>query len=724
MKQLELVFENCYGIPALRCTLNFRGGTPGGSIAIYAANGSMKSSFAQTFADVANGSPSRDRVVPSRVTTRSIKDETGVELGADDVIVFDTYNESLGPTEKSAVLLVAPALRAEFEALHADVDEGVSRLLTALKTQSKSRKNMEEELSVAFTGSEGKLSNALLGQEIDIRAMGSAPFADLPYDTVFNDRVLELLERDEVRTAIAEYVTRYNELLDKSVYFRRGTFNYYNAGTVAKALDTNGFFSANHRVTLSGSDEVEVSNVKELEQVIQREKDEIAEDPELRASFDRVETELNRHVDLRKFKAFISDHPEILPELADMKAFRGRVWMSYLKVHLELYLETLRRYREASGRMLAIQEEARGQSTLWEGIVEEFNARFFVPFKLEVRNQVEVMLGQDDVPTLGFKFEDRDGDVDLDRTSLMQVLSNGEKKALYILNILFEVGSRRASGRQTLYVFDDIADSFDYRNKYAIIQYLQDIHDDQNSRLIVLTHNFDFFRTVQGRFVGYPNCLVATRSAGSVSLSQANDIQNPFINRWKPKFFEDGGARVACIPFLRNMLEYARGSEDNDYTMLTSLLHHRPDSDSITEQVLDKAFCSFFAAAGAWPSNDDPVTSLITAEAERFSTDEGSSLEGKIVLSIAIRLTAERFMVQQIDDSEFWHGIDHKQTECLFGRYRELFPEEEGALRTLQRVRLMVPENIHLNSFMYEPILDMSDEHLRRLYRDVVLLES
>lgn len=28
----------------------------------------------------------------------------------------------------------------------------------------------------------------------------------------------------------------------------------------------------------------------------------------------------------------------------------------------------------------------------------------------------------------------------------------------------------------------------------------------------------------------------------------------------------------------------------------------------------------------------------------------------------------------------------------------------------------MTPENIHFNSFMYEPILDMSDEHLRRLY--------
>ena len=31
----------------------------------------------------------------------------------------------------------------------------------------------------------------------------------------------------------------------------------------------------------------------------------------------------------------------------------------------------------------------------------------------------------------------------------------------------------------------------------------------------------------------------------------------------------------------------------------------------------------------------------------------------------------------------------------------------------------MTPENIHVNSFMYEPIIDMSDDHLRKLFVDV-----
>ncbi len=40
-------------------------------------------------------------------------------------------------------------------------------------------------------------------------------------------------------------------------------------------------------------------------------------------------------------------------------------------------------------------------------------------------------------------------------------------------------------------------------------------------------------------------------------------------------------------------------------------------------------------------------------------------------------------------------------------------------LKCLDRVALMTPENIHVNSFMYEPIVDMSDDHLKKLYGDV-----
>ena len=56
----------------------------------------------------------------------------------------------------------------------------------------------------------------------------------------------------------------------------------------------------------------------------------------------------------------------------------------------------------------------------------------------------------------------------------MGALSTGERKAFYILNIIFVVEARMKEGAETLIVIDDLADSFDYQNKYAIIEYLND----------------------------------------------------------------------------------------------------------------------------------------------------------------------------------------------------------------------------------------------------------
>lgn len=52
-------------------------------------------------------------------------------------------------------------------------------------------------------------------------------------------------------------------------------------------------------------------------------------------------------------------------------------------------------------------------------------------------------------------------------------------------------------------------------------------------------------------------------------------------------------------------------------------------------------------------------------------------------------------------------------------RFRSDFPFEANAISLLEQVNLMTPENIHLNSFMYEPILDMAPEHLKTLYTEV-----
>ena len=77
-------------------------------------------------------------------------------------------------------------------------------------------------------------------------------------------------------------------------------------------------------------------------------------------------------------------------------------------------------------------------------------------------------------------------------------------------------------------------------------------------------------------------------------------------------------------------------------------------------------------------------------------------------------------MINNIADKR---PIDGSQTGKLFGRFKKEFNGvRDTEIRLLDEVCLITPDNIHVNSFMYEPILDMSDLHLRELYKKVRVL--
>ena len=196
------------------------------------------------------------------------------------------------------------------------------------------------------------------------------------------------------------------------------------------------------------------------------------------------------------------------------------------------------------------------------------------------------------------------------------------------------------------------------------------------------------------------------------------------MNDWKPNFFTDPKKKIASIPFIRNLIEFTKGDKDPDFVKLTSLLHWKSDSAGITQNELDTIYNSVFGTTGASPNGNSLVIDIIQHEAgECLKACDGINFENKIVLSIAIRIAAEKFMVEKINDAKFVDSIESNQTPKLLAKFKELFSGDVGTIETIQRVVLMTPENIHLNSFMYEPILDMSDEHLRKLYKDVLALK-
>lgn len=720
MRTLKLDLEYCYGIRKLEQAFEF---TRCKAVALYAPNGAMKSSLARTFQDIADKKKSSDRMFPDRPTKRSVLDENGAELDPESVLIIRPYDEDFGSSEKTSTLLVNSALRKEHQKLNEGIEDAKKVLLAALKDQSGSKKDLAAEISSTFTKTPEQFLIAINRVAAEVDEQPKAPFAEIPYDLVFDPKVVEMLQQEQVREALEDYIKRFNELIDQSQYFKRGTFTYYNADVIAKALADNGFFDAAHSIRLNSGEKVEITSKKQLEELVKDEKEGISSDAELRKKFDAVEKLLHKNANVREFKEFVADHEDVLPALENVADFKERVWKSYFVKHRDAFDHLVKEIRAAEERRKEIEEAARSERTAWQEVIEIFNERFFVPFELKVKNLVSVVLDEDKIPKLGFTFKEGDDRKEVEKDALLDVLSTGERRAFYILNIIFEIEARRKAGQKTLIVVDDIADSFDYKNKYAIIQYLKDISEDDNFRQVILTHNFDFFRTIQSRFVSYNSCFMVARKEEGIEVNKAIGIKNVFVNDWKVHFGSEPRKRIASIPFMRNLVEYTKGETDPDYATLTSLLHVKDGTLGIQDSDLFQIYQTIFGAApvNATPSGGS-VLDLVYQEADGcLQEGDAANFENKIVLSVATRLRAEQYMLGRINDQSLLAGITGNQTTDLLRRFRQDFPGD-AAIRTIDRVVLMTPENIHLNSFMYEPILDMSDEHLRKVYGEVKAL--
>ena len=76
--------------------------------------------------------------------------------------------------------------------------------------------------------------------------------------------------------------------------------------------------------------------------------------------------------------------------------------------------------------------------------------------------------------------------------------------------------------------------------KYAIIEYLKELVEEDLFRLVVMTHNFDFYRTFQSRVLAnakWENSFVAQKQPDSIKLLKggSKDVASPF-DLWKKHF--------------------------------------------------------------------------------------------------------------------------------------------------------------------------------------------
>jgi ABC-type lipoprotein export system ATPase subunit len=721
MEKVKVSIENCYGIDKLENEFDFSGGKS--TQVIYAPNGIMKTSFARVFDDYSKELQSKDLIYPEHTPKRSIENEHGNSIDPESIFVIKPYEKNF-KSSRISTLLVQEELREQYEEIHEKIDVEVENLLKVLKGLSGINRGIEEAFCDAF-GEKKKNNLVKVLKKIEDMILRENPFDynHITYNKVINDKVVSFLETADFKIKIKEYIEKYDELLSKSEIFKKD-FNHYHAAAIQKNLTENGFFEAFHTINLNiKGKKQEVTNQEDLLKIIEDAKKQILQDETLQTLFEEIDKKIS-NAQLREFREYLFEHQEILPELVDIENFKTKLWISYINANYEIYECVLKQYKEGQSRIEKILEQARNEETDWENVITIFNSRFFVPYLLEIKNKEDSIL-KDEAPTVQYYFKNEEAKVEEDL--LLRVLSQGERRTLYLLNIIFEIESRRKQGINTLFIVDDIADSFDYKNKYAIIEYLKDLSKEDGFSSIILTHNFDFFRTVQERISGngkYTCSYMAIKEDDRIFLDKLpyNYISNPLKN-WKQNL-DNPAKLIASITFARNLADYVGDTES--FNKLTSILHLKEETKNLTLKDLYEIYNSIFVDIDTSFMKEDERTlyDLVYTVAEEImmSGSQEANLENKVVLSIAIRLVAEQYMIQEIDDEIFYSRLKKNQTGKLFGEFKKRFSDNKNAICILEKVNIMTPENIHLNSFMFEPLLDLSDFHLKNLYEEVLSL--
>ena len=741
MQELQMNLENCYGIKKLNKTIDYSNNNVA---IIYAPNGTMKSSLAKTFEAIRD-----DRQVEEKVyglkSLCNISDEDNVALSKEQIIVINPFDENA--YEGQGLLMANESLRKAYLSIHDSIESKKELLYSKIKEKFGYSTRSNFDVKNIMLNDWGLTSKKEYDCLINIKELLHDPVMacslhedDLEYASLFNDKVYSMMKTGKTGELIEEYENKYRELVDKSLYMQQGIIDHNNYGNISNALNTNGFFAANNEVILKakdGSASITLKEQKELDDLIKKEKEQVLDSKEIKDLFEKINKAISKNKDTQAFNTFLQTHQDIIVEYKDIDLFKKKVWVKAFLYYEHLLDELIDNYNKAQKNLKKLRDDAKEQVTDWKKALDLFKERFFVPFSIEPSNQKDVILNME-LPSFKYIFSDSRGKKEVTKDNLLNVLSTGERRAYYILNMIFQILVAKKQGKECFVILDDISESFDYKNKYAIIEYISDISEytDTNGeklfKILLLTHNFDFYRTVSSRITKRGNSFIAFVDSDKIKLEKGQYTKNIFMHYKKSlvQSYSDN-IMVASIPFVRNLIEYTEGDDNEDYLILTSVLHYKENTRQITlnqiQDIFNKYWCKKEPVTFAKGRENEMVYDVLMQESEKITDIEKLEIENKLILSMAIRLIGESYMQNKIvSDLSNGHDIlkdifsKKNQSARLIKAYKKYI--NDGAMNTLEIVAMITPENIHLNSFMFEPILDMSLKHLYKIYNDVKAL--
>lgn len=747
-------FEHIFGIRKLTPSDLIDGNT-----LIYSPNGTMKTSFCQGLDAIIGGEDPSDvehpgtsnyelqfltqtitqaDKKPSNLPILCISGEEGWEWSHN----VTAQGFSLNPESINAIakLAISPDLKSKFASLQHRID-----ILNSFVTENLRKEKTSRQKDQTIFGNYEldplsawkfllKIQDSDITDAIFLKDVDASDGAKLT-----SKKPLSVISTSDFSASITDYVKTVHDFGKTSIF--NGLFDPESLAVLVGQAEEAHFFEAGHSFFFQG--DKAPSNKAEIQKRIEEGRKQMYANPKIQAAYRKI-TDLTSTKDCADIKSFIDHHQEALPTLKNTQSFKNAFF-----VHAVNDNDKLKAQIEEANLLETELEEfiklAAVGTTEWAEVAKTFNERFVADgFVLKIENVGLASIGQALPMVSLYK---KDGTVL--SASLTKRLSTGEKHTLWILNTMLKIRTAPVpeSGEPLVIVMDDIADSFDFNNKYGIVEYVADLlTNDHKYQIIFLTHSFDFFKFIENnsklRSKSSPYINSVTKEglrclfAYKTNYDQVgNDVVlEPFdsrilkditsFNNWQKQ--TDQKFAFASLPYLRNLEQIIRGSDDPFITnSVDHLMHYFAGQYKIQDlldtyqnaSTLDHTKCLFLCSLVPSQTCFD----FLRQQVAKVTTSSPLRLEDKIVLGLFIRYCGEKMCF----DSIIAHEPSNTAAQTWYGRPLLNYCKSHSYLTSSQeqladKAFMVSPTYAHANSFIESPLIDNGPEYLLNLAQNLI----
>lgn len=689
--------ENAFGIKKM--SINVQNGKQLKNVVIYAPNGTFKTSFAKTF-----DSLSKNERVFDRLTGEDLKYDCYIgsqkvsdSVLKDNMIVFSreimdgiSFDKEL--QDELARITTINYKSNELSLLNNKLEklyDNMTRVIKSLKIKE------EDFMNIIGCKNETKIDKIIYFLN-SIKNAAVLENDNLVETKQLFSKAYTIIDNSEFQNKIKEFKNIIARE-DESGFFTNG-FTISNALQFVKAVNTTSFLSKDdERIIKIGG--LEFTDSMSLEIFINKKVSEVTNTEDGKKFYEFIDKEIGKSKTALELKSHLKNDVRYLDLLSHT---RKEIILSSAKKLCQDIDQEIKETTELKYEIESLSNEANKQITIFEKAIEIFNNRFNPVFITKIENKKSIYL-EHSFPQIVF-YHKRNEKAEKSLQEISTILSSGERTALNVIKFIVKYESIK--NNNPVIILDDVVETFDYGNRYAFLRYIQDLKS-LDCNIIVLSNNYDFFRTVCSRANLTP--LAATMNKDySINITSNKHLLLKFDSI---KNISTADKLIFSIPFARETDEL-RGGKHKDF--YDTIFHYNKASSQLHIKRVISILSEFSRKIDYSDERNPKFIDILYDECEKIirKCNDPFEIKPKIILALGIRIKCEQLIIGK--NFTILNNINKNQTKVLYEKNKDLFKDSFSEI--MDEILVATPEFLHLNAFMYEPLIDINPDRLIHIY--------